>query len=113
MAFRHELIEVSRRWKELGLSGSCPYQTPTLAELRIHQKDYQSFVVAQELKQRLIVLLDSAADGWVPASSWEAARKAQKEVFHEITENIRNTWSTDGDSMSEEDLKRMWPFDII
>ena len=113
VAFRHELIEVSRRWKELGLSGSCPYQTPTLAEMRIHQKDYQSFVVAQRLKQRLTVLLDFTADGWIPATSWEATRKAHKEVFPEIVEAIRNTGSTDGKSISEEDLRSMWPFDII
>ena len=113
VAFRHELIEVSRGWKELGLSGSCPYQTPTLAEMRVHQKDYQSFVVAQQLKQRLTVLLDCTGDGWIPASSWEATKKAQKEIFHEIIESIRNTGSTDGESISKEDLRSMWPFDII
>ena len=113
VAFRHELIEVSRRWKELGLSGSSPYQTPTLAELRIHQKDYQSFVFAQQLKQRLGVLLDCAADGWIPAGSWEATQNAHKEVFREIIEAIVNTGSTDGESVSEEDLRNMWPFDIV
>ena len=113
VAFRHELIEVSRRWKELGLSGSCPYQTPTLAELRIHQKDYQSFVVARQLKQRLTALLDATADDWIPASSWEATTKAHKEVFHEILEAIRSTGNTDGESINEDDLRSVWPFDIL
>ena len=112
VAFRHELIELSRRWEEIGLSGSCPFQTATLAEMRVHQKHYQSFVVAQQLKQRLTVLLESSADGWIPASSWEVTRKAHKEVFHEMIQAIRNTRSTDGEPVSEEALRSMWPFDI-
>lgn len=29
VAFRHELIEISRSWKELGFAGSSPYLLPT------------------------------------------------------------------------------------
>lgn len=49
-AFRHELIEISSRWKELGLAGSCPYALPTSTELLEHQKDFQSFVTARQMK---------------------------------------------------------------
>ena len=46
-AFRHELIGISSRWKELGLAGFCPYILPTSNELLDHQKEFQSFVIAQ------------------------------------------------------------------
>ena len=58
-----------------------------------------------------MVLLDSTADGWIPADSWEATKNAHKEVFHEIIEAIRNTGTTEGESISEEDLRSLWPFD--
>ena len=38
-AFKHELIQISSRWKELGLAGSCPYALPTSIELLDHQKE--------------------------------------------------------------------------
>ena len=40
VAFRHELIDISRRWKELGLAGACPYALPTSVELLEHQKEF-------------------------------------------------------------------------
>lgn len=66
VAFRHELIETSQRWKELGLADSCPFTTPTPKQLLIHQKEYIMFEAAQDLKNNLSSLLNVASDGWVP-----------------------------------------------
>ena len=41
-AVRQSLIEVSQKWKELGLPGSCPY-LPTKEELVEHKKQYEDF----------------------------------------------------------------------
>jgi Phosphotransferase enzyme family len=63
VAFRHELIETSRRWKELGLAGSCPFPTPTPEELAIHKKEYRMFEAAYDLRNNLSSLLNTASDG--------------------------------------------------
>jgi hypothetical protein len=67
VAFRHELIETSRHWKEPGLVGLCPFPTPTPEELAIHQKEYRMFEVTQDLRNNLSSLLNIALDGWGPA----------------------------------------------
>lgn len=111
-AFRHELIEISRRWKELGLAGSCPYALPSSIELLEHQKEFQSFCTAIDLKRRLIDLLDTTPDGWVPTESWEATEVAHQEVFGELVQTIGSAENMDDQLLNEKDLRRIWPFDI-
>lgn len=67
VAFRHELIETARHWKDLGLPGSCPFPLPTPEELVVHRKEYQSFEAAHNLRNDLSNLLNTATDGWVPS----------------------------------------------
>lgn len=112
MAFRQELIEISSRWKELGLPNDCPYPLPTSDELGFYRKEFEDFVAVRELKQRLICLLDTTPDGWVPTQSWEATKSAHKEAFDEIVQAVRDAKITDDQSISEEKLRKMWPFDI-
>ena len=109
MAFRQDLIEISSHRKELGLRGDCPYPLPTSDESVVYRKEFEDFVTARELKQKLICLLDTAPDGWVPTHLWEATKLGHKEAFDEVVQTVRDT----GDqSMSEEKLRKMWPFDI-
>ncbi|XMA20542.1 hypothetical protein WAI453_013333 [Rhynchosporium graminicola] len=82
VAFRHELIETSLLWKELGLEGSCPFPTPTPEELASHQKEFRKFEAAHDLKNSLASLLDTASDGWVPLENWEATELAHRELFN-------------------------------
>lgn len=112
MAFRQVLIEISNRWKELGLPKNCPYPLPTSDELVLYRKEFEDFVAAQKLKQRLVCFLDTAPDGWVPTQLWEATRSAHKEAFDELVQAVRDPNITDDQSMSEEELRKMWPFDI-
>ena len=112
MAFRQELIEISSRWKELRLPNSCPYPLPTLDELVVYSREFEDFVAARKLKQRLICLLDTTPDGWVPTQLWEATKSAHKEAFDEIFQAVRDAKTTDDQSMSEEQLRKTWPFDI-
>ncbi|KAL9099824.1 MAG: hypothetical protein Q9163_004727 [Psora crenata] len=111
-AFRQELINISSRWKELGLAGVCPYVLPSSVELLEHQKEFKSFCIANDLKRKLIDLLDTSPDGWVPTDSWEAAEVMHQNVFEEIVQTMQSAESTDDESMNEEDLRRIWPFDI-
>ncbi len=112
VAFRQELIEISSRWKELGLPNHCPYPLPTSDELVVYRKEFEDFVAARKLKQRLVCLLDTTPDGWVPTRSWEATKSAHKEAFDELVQAVRDANITDDQSMSEEQLRKMWPFDI-
>lgn len=112
VAFRQALIEISSRWKELGLAEPCPYTTPTPEELLAHQKEFESFETAQKLKRKLIYLLNTTADGWVPTHLWEATKIAHQEAFDEVNQAIGDAESADNQSMSEEELRMMWPFDI-
>lgn len=111
-AFRQELIEISSRWTELGLPNSCPYPLPSPDELAVHRKEFQEFLTARKLKQRLVSLLDTASDGEVPAQRWEATRSAHKEAFDEIVRAVRDEKINDDQSLGEEELRKMWPFDI-
>lgn len=111
-AFRHELIDISSRWGELGLAGACPYALPTSVELLEHQKEFQSFRIANDLKRKLIDLLDTTPDGWVPTDSWEVTEVAHQKAFGELVQAIRSVESIEDQSMNEEDLRRIWPFDI-
>jgi len=43
---------------------------------------------------------------------WEATKSAHKEAFDEFVQAFRNAKITDDQSMSEEQLRKMWPFDI-
>ncbi len=112
VALRQELIEISNRWKELGLANSCLYPLPTSDELLVHQKELETFVTAQQLKQRLMSLLDTTPNRWILTYLWEATKVAHKEAFDELVRAVTNGEDTDNQSMSEEDLRKIWPFDI-
>lgn len=111
-AFRQGLIDISSRWKDLGLAGVCPYALHSSVDLLEHQKEFQSFCIANDLKRRLIDLLDTTPDGWVRTDSWEATQVAHQKAFDELVQTMRSAQSIDAQSMNEEDLRRIWPFDI-
>lgn len=69
-------------------------------------------MTAQHLKQRLMSLLDTTSDGWIPTHLWEETKVAHKEAFDELVRAVGNAENTDDQSMSEEDLRKIWPFDI-
>lgn len=114
VAFRHELIETSRCWKELGLTGLCPFPIPTAEELAVHQKEYNSFKAAHQLRHDLASLLNIATDGWVPPEDWEATKSAHREMFDGMLQTIL-TYEDLGDDepiKDEKDLRAIWPFDL-
>lgn len=112
MAFRQKLIEISSCWKELSLPNSCFYPLASSDELVVHRKEFEDLVAARKLKQRLICLLDTTPDGWFPIQSWEATKPAHKKAFNELIQAVRDAKITEDQLMSEEELRKMWPFDI-
>ncbi|KAH8710214.1 hypothetical protein GQ44DRAFT_626808 [Phaeosphaeriaceae sp. PMI808] len=107
-ALRQELIELSQRWNELGLPGSCPYQ-PSPEELAKHAKEWEDFENFQSLKLFLVRSMNSNIDGWVPPEDWEAAQDANQSVFEEW---MKTASQSDDPDMTEERSRKLWPFDV-
>jgi hypothetical protein len=114
VAFRHELIETSRCWTELGFTGSCPIPIPSLEELAVHQKEYKTFVAAQNLRRDLSNLLNTASDGWVRPEDWEETASAHREMFDGMLQAVLTNEEPDDDEpiREEGDLREIWPFDV-
>lgn len=106
VVLREVLIDISKCWKELGLAGSCPYPKPTPEELRDHQEKMRTYETAQKLRQDLMSILDTPSDGWVPADCWEEVNRAHKYAFDVILQAVQSD-----QSMSEQELRLLWPFD--
>jgi hypothetical protein len=74
--FRNDLIETSRRWEELGFSGTCPFPTPTTHELKEYERGLDSFEARRELEhlltKRFIRLVDASlqSQGYGKRRSW-------------------------------------------
>lgn len=111
-AFRRDLIKLMGRWKEFGLPGQCPYPKPTVDELAHHNAHYEDFEIAQKLREDLMSLLDTSSDGWVPMQSWDKTAAFHKQCFEEILRNVKMEEGKEGEPLTEEKLRRMWPFDI-
>ncbi|KAJ5180838.1 hypothetical protein N7492_004048 [Penicillium capsulatum] len=114
VAFRHELIEISKDWAALGFAGSCPFPLSSAEEMVLRRKEYRCFEAAQNLKRDLSSLLDVAPDGWVPPEGWEAAKMGNKEMFEGMLEAVLTNKDPDDDEpiRSERDLRNIWPFDL-
>ncbi|KAJ5981547.1 hypothetical protein N7522_013583 [Penicillium canescens] len=109
VAVRQELIELSARWAELGLEGTCPY-SPTEAELKQHARDYEDFEAVQALKSWLRDNRDTNSDGWIPNDAWDAARVAHRTAYNEWIQTAKEAESR-GEDMTIAKADKMWPFD--
>jgi hypothetical protein len=108
-ALLHELIELSARWTELGIQGSCPY-SPSEEELKEHSHLYKDFETAQKLKMWLIRSLNTNSDGWVPYEAWETAKDAHRAAYEEWINTARES-EVEGGDMTPEKAEKLWPFD--
>lgn len=107
VALRQDLIELSQRWSELELPGSCPYQ-PSAEELAEHAKQWEDFETTQKFKLYLMKTLDAGSDGWVPIEAWETSRAVHKQLFEIWMETVRASEDPD---MNEDRGRRIWPWD--
>lgn len=114
VALRHELIETTQRWNDLGFAGCSPYPLPSTTELVEHEKEYKLFVAAQQLKHDLSELLNAATDGWVPLDKWEATKSAHREVFDGMLTAVLTNTELDHDEPVKDEgvLRSIWPYDL-
>ena len=107
-ALRQELIELSQRWTELGLPGSCPY-VPSQEELETHKKQFEDYEASLKLKLFLVHVTGSNSDGWVAPEAWDVTREAYKAAFEEWMRTVKDGGDPD---MTEEKAGMLWPFDV-
>lgn len=114
VALQHELIEITRRWNELGFAGPSPYSLPLPNALLEHKREYKLFVAAQELKYDLASLLNAATDGWVPLENWEATELAHREIFDGMLTAVLTNQDPDHEEPVKDEavLRSIWPFDL-
>ncbi|KUM61922.1 hypothetical protein ACN42_g5172 [Penicillium freii] len=105
---RQRLIELSARWKELELDGSCPY-SPTREELGKYKQDLEDFEVHQRLMFWLMANMDTNSDGWVPNEDWENALEANRAAYNMWIEMARDSEAEGELSVEKADI--LWPFD--
>jgi len=109
-AVRQELIELSARWKELGMQGSCPY-SPSEREISEHNRQYEDFEAVQKLKMWLKQSLNTNSDGWVPNEVWDAAKDAHKAAYEEWIQTARASEAR-GDDLTIVKADKLWSFDL-
>ena len=107
-ATRQEFIELSQRWKEIGLPGECPYQ-PSDEELAAHKAQYEEFEMVQGFKDLVSEMTGSNAEGWVHADDWEAAKESHRDTFEWW---LHDAEQSDEPGISAEYIEKIWPFDI-
>ncbi|KAL4804384.1 kinase-like domain-containing protein [Aspergillus unguis] len=108
-AIRQELIDLSARWEELDLQGSCPF-SPTEEELKQHARDYEDFETVQGLKSCLRDSLNTGSDGWVPSDVWDVVRDAHRMAYDEWMQVAREAESR-GEGLTVAKADKLWPFD--
>lgn len=111
-AYRQDLIKLAGRWKELELPGVCPYPLPTGEEMAKHEREFKEFEEVQDIRDQLVSLLDIQYDGWVPINRWDNVQYLHKMAFEEALSELRNIEAVEGQPVSEEKFRTMWPFDI-
>jgi hypothetical protein len=108
-ALRQELVELSTRWTELGLQGSCPY-SPGEEELIQHPREYEDLETFRRLKSWLQRSLDTNPDGWVSNEDWEVVRDAHRAVYDEWIQTAREAEAR-GEGLTVAKAGKLWPFD--
>jgi hypothetical protein len=113
VALREELIQTSQQWKELGFKGSCPFPIPQADEILAHQKQYQLFEAAQQLKHVVASTLDAAIDGWVPLEIWEETKALHEELYRMMLQTVLECRDDEDEPIRDEVcLREVWPFDL-
>lgn len=113
--FRHELIELSKDWKvHLGLTGTCPYKTPTAEEQAKHKETYEFFKEARKVLDYIEKTFMIGPDGWVPPEHYEIVMGLQKDCFNELVRTVIETPDEGPDEplTNEEDVRAIWPWDV-
>lgn len=113
--FRHELIELSKDWHvHLGLTGTCPYQTPTAEEQAKHKETYEFFKEVHKVLDYIEKTFRIGPDGWVPPEHYETVMEIQKDCFNELVRTVHATEDGGPDEplKNEEDVRAIWPWDV-
>jgi hypothetical protein len=101
---RESLLEISQHWSDLGFQGDCPYSfTPD--EIAAHKRDFAAYEERNDLRRLALEVLGTDDEGWIaPQVDFERVREMNKE----LVEMLIAQW----EGVTEEEVKRMWPFPV-
>jgi len=106
-AIRQELMDLSKRWTELGLPGECPYQ-PSPEEFSKEPELSEQFEVMQRLKTFLMENFDSDTEGWIPPEPWEISKEIHKNTYNMWIDRARSGIDP---KLTVEIAEKLWPYD--
>jgi hypothetical protein len=106
VALRQELLELSQRWQDLGLPGTCPYK-PSEEEITKHSQDWEDYETVQGLRLFMYKVIGANSDGWVPNEQWEDAQYFCRDGYEQWMEMVRENADP---TMTEEKAQKLWPF---
>lgn len=111
-SLRSLLADVSEKWKELGISGVCPYQ-PSQVDTDLLSVELARLESTQRLRMYLSRLLRCETDGWVEGGRWDEVVPVYREQYAEFVSACiasREEDETEGDAERKADA--LWPFDL-
>lgn len=98
---RDSLVQISEKWRQIGLSEPCPYQI-TRDDLLRHRLELSRYRDWQKLKAYTQELLHSDDDGWVPPHlDFNKVQARHTELFQLY---IRK----ESEEVPEEEAKELW-----
>lgn len=98
---RDSLVQISEKWRQIGLSEPCPYQI-TRDDLLRHRLELSRYRDWQKLKAYTQELLHSDDDGWVPPHlDFNKVQARHTELFQLY---IRK----ESEEVPEEEAKKLW-----
>ncbi|KAF7542979.1 hypothetical protein G7046_g10081 [Stylonectria norvegica] len=94
VVFREGLMKLSRRWAELQLPGSCPYQ-PSDTDIVEHVAQMEDLKTAETLKEFLVRAFNCNEDGWLPTDGCALAKEARTAAFKQWMNTVDEDITSD------------------
>lgn len=85
--------------------------SPTDEELARHSRNYLDIETVQNLKTRLIKLLDTNSNKWIRNGYWKVTREAHRTTYKKWMEMARVVERRGDESMSVEKTDKLWSWD--
>ncbi|KAJ5093269.1 hypothetical protein N7456_009130 [Penicillium angulare] len=111
---QHELIQLTKEWKWLGLDGECPYPAPSTEDQIVHSSRYEVYKDIQQIIPVLTDALGVSSDSWGYPEHWGLREETHKGLYIDFLNAVENGADENSDDIirNEEDVKSVWPFDI-
>lgn len=109
---QQSLQELRECWSHLGFSSPCPIPPLSEEATRELSAAHDKAKAAMHMRMTLTSKMKCRYDLWVPIHEWPFAMLSLLLVWTSFVEALGPMEITEGVTMSAEDVRLMWPFDI-